>query len=56
MAVKITASSVPRDVIDAAELTTKERGQFGYPGWEAIGSGEPGVRSQPVRPGRANGR
>jgi len=36
---KIVTNNVPRPVIDAYELTPKEREDFGYLDWEAIDAG-----------------
>ncbi len=35
----IKTNNVPRDIIDACELTPKEREQFDYLDWEAIDDG-----------------
>jgi hypothetical protein len=37
--VKITTNNVPRDVIDAWQLTAKEREEFDYLNWRAIDEG-----------------
>ena len=37
--VKITTNNVPRDVIDASELTPAERAEFDYLNWPAIDAG-----------------
>ena len=36
---KITTNNVPRDLIDACELTDSERKEFDYLDWEAIDEG-----------------
>lgn len=40
MAITVTTNHVPRDVIDAYELSEKERQEFGYLDWEKIERGE----------------
>jgi hypothetical protein len=37
--IPITTNNVPRDVIDAWELSTKERAEFEYLDWKAIEEG-----------------
>jgi len=39
-ACKITTNNVPRDIIDAWQLSAKERKEFDYLDWEAIERGE----------------
>lgn len=39
-AVKITTNNVPRDVINAWELSAAERAEFDYLDWQAIDNGE----------------
>jgi len=38
--IKIRTNNVPRDVIDAWELTAEERKEFDYLSWESIEMGE----------------
>jgi hypothetical protein len=38
--VKVITNNIPRDVIDAYELTVKEREDFDYLNWQAIDAGE----------------
>lgn len=38
--VTVTTNNVPRDVIDASQLTPKEREEFDYLNWEALEAGE----------------
>jgi hypothetical protein len=38
--VKVTTNNVPRDVVDASELTPKEREEFDYLDWAKIERGE----------------
>lgn len=40
MTVQIITNNRPRDILDAWELTPKEREQFDYLDWEAIEKGE----------------
>ena len=39
MTTKVTSNNVPREVIDAAYLTPKERAEFDYLDWPAIDAG-----------------
>lgn len=39
VAMKITTNSVPRDLIDAWQLTAAERAEFDYLDWDAIEAG-----------------
>jgi hypothetical protein len=39
MTVKVITNNVPRDIIDAYELTAKERSEFDYLDWDAIDAG-----------------
>jgi hypothetical protein len=41
--VKIITNHVPRDVIDAGELSAGERAEFDYLDWDAIERGEDGA-------------
>jgi hypothetical protein len=38
--VKVVTNNVPREIIDAGQLTATERSQFDYLNWEAIERGE----------------
>jgi len=40
VALEIRTNNVPRDIIEAHELTEKERKEFDYLDWKAIGRGE----------------
>lgn len=40
MGVKIITNNVPRDIVEAYQLTKKERKEFDYLNWEAIERGE----------------
>lgn len=40
MPITVTTNNVPRPVLDAAELTAAERGDFDYLNWPAIERGE----------------
>lgn len=40
MGLKITTNNVPRDIVEAYQLTEKERKEFDYLDWEAIERGE----------------
>jgi len=37
--IKVTTNNVPRDIIDAYELSESERAEFDYLDWEAIDDG-----------------
>lgn len=39
MTVKVITNNAPRDIIDASELTPKERAEFDYLDWPAIEEG-----------------
>ena len=43
MTITIRTNNVPRDVIEAYELTEKERQEFDYLDWKAIDAGEDGA-------------
>lgn len=40
MGIKITTNNVPRDIVEAYQLTEKERKEFDYLDWSAIERGE----------------
>lgn len=40
MAIEVTTNHVPRDVVEAYELTADERAEFDYLDWEKIERGE----------------
>jgi hypothetical protein len=43
MSITVITNNVPRDILDAHELTPAERERFGYIDWHAFEAGEAGV-------------